>query len=92
MDKIVLKIDQGARRDERRVELATILREAVWGESSTMHMTLKMLVGGLVRWHSSQGSADPINEAIATVVESASLGLIRKSGSYWKPGEAFQAK
>jgi len=80
----VLKIDQDARRDERRAELAKILRESVWGRTN-IRCKLRGVVAGVVTWHYQRRSTDAINDAIATVAEAAGMGLIYKAGDYWKP-------
>jgi hypothetical protein len=80
----VLKIDRDANRDERRAELAKILREAVWGRTS-MKCKLRGVVGGVASWHYHNRSTDAFQDAIDTIVEAASVGLIFKAGDYWKP-------
>lgn len=81
----MLRIDRNARRDERRDHLASVLKDAVWG-GTRVALPLRTVVGGMVRWHVERGSKDSINDAIETVVEAASLGLIRPARNGWKPG------
>lgn len=85
----VLKIDRDARRDDRRAELAKMLRDAVWGDSSTP-ITHKRLIAALVIRHAALDAMDPLNDAIDTAMEAASLRLIRKVGARWVPSPDVQ--
>lgn len=62
------------------------MREAMWGEGSVKPTPTHRVVAAVITWHTRQGTEDALNAGIETVVEAASLGVIRQIGRYWKPG------
>jgi len=88
----VLKIDADGKRDDRRSELAAILKSAVWGENSTRAIGLTQVHGALVGWYTWEGSKRPFDDALRALCESASLGLIVPVGVYWRLQDSGRPK
>lgn len=67
------------------------MREAMWGDESARSMPIHRVVAASVTWHARNGTDDALNAGIETVVEAASMGVIRQIGKYWRPGWRVQA-